>query len=56
MENKFNIKNLSENAMKYKYIIGRLVDEDVYYYGADNLLERAVKVATRINGIIFANF
>lgn len=56
MENKYNIKNLPESAMKYEYILGRLVGEDVYYYGADHNLQRAVEVASRINGIVFANF
>lgn len=56
MENKYKIKNLPENSDKYEYIIARLVDDDLWYYGADHNIKVASDVASRINGIVFANF
>lgn len=49
------IKNLSENALDYPYIVARLVEGDYWFYGAYNDKMRAHMVAAEIAGVVFYN-
>ena len=55
MNNKYNINGFPESAKKYNFIIARLVDGQLWYYGADNDLQNTINVAANINGIVFEN-
>ena len=47
------ILNVSAYALKYEYIVARLVDGDWWFYGAWDNAEVAYKVAVLENGQVF---
>ena len=49
------IKNLSDYATKYNYIVASAVDGDLWFYGAWNDETRAYEVAREIGGVVIKN-
>ena len=49
------IKNLSDYAIKYNYIVASAVDGDLWFYGAWNDEDRAYEVAREIGGVVVKN-
>ena len=49
------IKNLSNYATQYKYIVASSVDGDLWFYGAWNDEDRAYGVARDIDGVVIKN-
>ena len=47
------IENMPADAMQYKYIIAKAVEGKVYYFGADNDVTRAERVAKVNDGFVF---
>ena len=46
----YQIHNMPLHAYDYKFIIFRTVDGDAWYWGADNDLDRAARIAAEIGG------
>lgn len=46
------INNLPANYADYNFLIVRIVDGELWYYGADHNFDRASKVADEVNGIV----
>ena len=49
------VKNLSNYAINYKYIVASDVDGDLWFYGAWNDENRAYEVARNIRGVVVKN-
>ena len=49
------IKNLSNYATQYKYIVASAVDGDLWFYGAWNNRGKAYEVARNISGVVIKN-
>ena len=52
---KLIIKNLSDYAINYNYIVASAVDGDLQFYGAWNNRNRAYEVAKNIGGVVIKN-
>ena len=50
-----NIKNISDRAYNYKWIVAKEVEGDLWFEGAWNHYENACESAYRVNGIVFRN-
>lgn len=49
------IKNLSETALDFPYIVAREVEGDYWFYGAYRDATRAHMVAAEVAGVVFYN-
>ena len=49
------VKNLSNYAINYTYIVASDVDGDLWFYGAWNDENRAYEVARNIRGVVVKN-
>ena len=52
---KLMIKNLSNYATNYNYIVASAVDGDLRFYGAWNNRDKAYEVAKNIGGVVIKN-
>lgn len=55
MTTEINIRNMSENAHNYEFIVARFCEGDWWFYGAYKDEQKADKVAMEIGGAIFHN-
>ena len=46
------INNLPTNYTDYPFIIVRIVDGEMWYFGADHNFNKATEVADRVGGIV----
>jgi len=50
------LNNVPKDLSKYRYVIGRFVEGEFWYYGADNNYDRCVEIADEIgNGFVVEN-
>ena len=49
------VNNVPEYAAQYRYIVARLVDGDLWFWGAYGTMERATEAAESIDGLIVIN-
>ena len=47
------MNNMPTYAYNYRYIVGREVDGELWFYGAYSTEAAATKVMTHINGVLF---
>lgn len=52
---KLIIKNLSDYAINYNYIVASAVNGDLWFYGAWNSKNLAYEIAMEIGGIVIKN-
>lgn len=55
MKVEINIRNMSENAHKYEFIVARFCEGEWWFYGAYKDGFRAEAVAAEIGGAVFHN-
>ena len=54
--NGYKINNMPTTATSKKAIIGRIVDDNIWYFGAYNDIEKAEKIVNTLeNGILILN-
>ena len=49
------VNNISKDAFKYKYIIAKAVEGQIWFFGADNDQSRAKEVAKANDGFVILN-
>lgn len=49
------VLNLPDYAFKHPHIVARLVNHDLYFYGAYDDESKAYEVAKMVDGIVLAN-
>jgi hypothetical protein len=53
---KINVRNLPDYAKRYMFIVSRLCDGELWFWGAYETKERANEVAKEIGGVVTLNF
>lgn len=53
--NGYKINNMPETASHYEFVVARLVDDELWYYGAYSDGFKAEQVACSVGGIIVHN-
>ena len=52
MFKKENVKDAPASAINHKYYVARLVDGDLWFWGAYDALDKAVSIAKQVDGFI----
>ena len=55
MTTEITIRNMSENAHKYEFIVARLCEGEFWFYGAYRDANRANACAKEVDGVVFHN-